>query len=39
VCLILSTAGSGGIDHMVNGTGRSSAAANPDIPVDVVRYP
>jgi hypothetical protein len=26
-----------GIDHVVNGTGRSSTAANPDAPVDVVR--
>jgi hypothetical protein len=37
--IFLSTAGSGGIDHVVNGTGKSSAAANPDAPVDVIRYP
>ena len=37
--IFLSTAGSGGIDHVVNGTGRSSTAANPDAPVDVVNYP
>jgi hypothetical protein len=37
--IFLSTAGSGGIDHVVNGTGRSSAAANPDAPVDVISYP
>jgi hypothetical protein len=37
--VFLSTAGSGGIDHVVNGTGRSSTAANPDTPVDVVSYP
>jgi hypothetical protein len=37
--IFLSTAGSGGIDHVVNGTGRSSTAANPDAPVDVVSYP
>jgi hypothetical protein len=37
--VFLSTAGSGGIDHVVNGAGRSSTAANPDIPVDVVSYP
>ena len=37
--IFLNTAGSGGIDHVVNGTGRSSTAANPDTPVDVVSYP
>ena len=37
--VFLSTAGSGGIDHVVNGTGRSSTAANPDVPVDVRSYP
>jgi hypothetical protein len=37
--VFLSTAGSGGIDHVVNGTGRSSTAANPDAAVDVVSYP
>jgi len=37
--IFLSTAGSGGISHVVNGTGRSSTAANPDAPVDVVSYP
>jgi hypothetical protein len=37
--IFLSTAGSGGIDHVVNGTGRSSTAKNPDTAVDVVRYP
>ena len=37
--IFLSTAGSGGIDHVVNGTGRSSTAANPDTAVDVISYP
>ncbi len=37
--VFLSTAGSGGIDHVINGTGRSSTAANPDTAVDVVSYP
>jgi hypothetical protein len=37
--IFLSTAGSGGIDHVVNGTGRPSTAANPDVPVDVLSYP
>ena len=37
--IFLSTAGFGGIDHVVDGTGRSSTAANPDAPVDVVNYP
>ena len=35
----LSTAGSGGITHVVNGVGSSSTVANPDAPVDVVSYP
>jgi len=35
----LSTAGFGGIDHVVNGTGRSSTVRNPDVPVDVISYP
>jgi hypothetical protein len=33
------TGGSGGILHVINGTGGSSTAANPDTPVDVVSYP
>ena len=37
--IFLSTAGSGGIDHVVNGAGRSSTAANPDTSVDVDSYP
>ena len=37
--VFLSTAGSGGIAHVVNGTGGSSTDANPDAPVDVVSYP
>ena len=37
--IFLSTTGSGGIDHVVNGAGRSSTAANPDAAVDVVGYP
>ena len=37
--VFLSTAGSGGIAHMVNGTGSPSTHANPDAPVDVVSYP
>jgi hypothetical protein len=37
--IFLNTAGSGGIDHVVNGTGKSSTAANPDTAVDVVSYP
>jgi hypothetical protein len=39
VTVFLSTAGSGGIDHVVDGTGGSSTAANPDTAVDVVSYP
>ena len=37
--IFLSTAGSGGIDHVVNATGGSSTAANPDTAVKVVNYP
>jgi len=37
--IFLSTAGSGGIDHVVNDTGGSSTAANPDAAVDVDGYP
>jgi hypothetical protein len=31
--------GSGGINSVINGTGGSSTAANPDVPVDVANYP
>jgi len=31
--------GSGGISSVINGTGGSSTAANPDTPVDVTSYP
>jgi hypothetical protein len=37
--IFLSTAGSGGILNVVNGTGGSSTIANPDVPVAVVSYP
>jgi hypothetical protein len=37
--IFLSTAGSGGILNVVNGTGGSSTIANPDVPVTVVSYP
>jgi hypothetical protein len=37
--IFLSTAGSGGIEHVVNETGGSSTAANPDAAVDVPSYP
>src|SRR5205807_6839094 len=37
--IFLSTAGSGGILHVVNNTGGSSTIANPDVPVTVVSYP
>jgi hypothetical protein len=37
--VFLSTAGSGGITHVVNGTGGSSTAANPDAAVVVASYP
>jgi hypothetical protein len=36
--IFLSTAGSGGILHVVNGTGSASTAANPDTPVNVTIY-
>jgi hypothetical protein len=39
VTVFLSTAGYGGIVHVVNGTGTSSTASNPDAPVNVVSYP
>ena len=39
VTIFLSTAGTGGIEHVVNSAGRASTAANPDRPVDVVSYP
>jgi hypothetical protein len=31
--------GGGTIDHVVNDTGGSASAANPDVPVDVISYP
>ena len=37
--IFLSTAGFGGIRHVVNDTGGSSTIANPDTPVTVVSYP
>ena len=37
--IFLSTAGSGGISHVVNETGGSSTIANPDKPVTVISYP
>ncbi len=37
--IFLSTAGFGGILHVVNDTGGSSTIANPDVPVTVVSYP
>ena len=37
--IFLSTAGFGGIQNVVNGTGGSSTIANPDTPVTVVSYP
>ena len=37
--IFLSTAGTGGITHVVNSTGGSSTAANPDAAVKVVSYP
>jgi hypothetical protein len=37
--IFLSTSGSGGIDHVVNGTGGSTTISNPDTPVDVTSYP
>ena len=37
--IFLSTAGFGGILHVINDTGGSSTIANPDVPVTVVSYP
>ena len=37
--IFLSTAGSGGILNVINGTGGSSTIANPDVPVTVVSDP
>ncbi len=37
--IFLSTAGAGGIQNVINGTGGSSTIANPDTPVTVVTYP
>ena len=37
--IFLSTAGFGGILHVINDTGGSSTIANPDTPVTVVSYP
>jgi len=37
--VFLAATGSGGIDHVVNSTGGSSTAANPDAAVDEVAYP
>jgi hypothetical protein len=37
--IFLSTAGSGGIQNVINNTGGSSTIANPDTPVTVVSYP
>ncbi len=37
--VFLSTAGFGGILHVINDTGGSSTIANPDAPVTVVSYP
>ena len=37
--IFLSTAGSGGILNVINGTGGSSTITNPDTPVTVVSYP
>ena len=37
--IFLSTAGSGGIEHVVNDTGKSSTAANADAAADVISYP
>jgi hypothetical protein len=37
--IFLSTSGTGGIQHVINGTGGSSTIANPDTPVTVVSYP
>jgi hypothetical protein len=37
--VFLSTSGSGGILHVINNTGGSSTAANPDVAVTVTSYP
>ena len=37
--IFLSTAGFGGINNVINGTGGSSTIANPDVVVPVVSYP
>ena len=37
--IFLSTAGSGGIESVINGVGGSVSIANPDTPSDVVSYP
>ena len=37
--IFLSTAGFGGILHVINDTGGSSTIVNPDVPVTVVSYP
>jgi hypothetical protein len=37
--IFLSMSGTGGIQHVINGTGGSSTIANPDTPVTVVSYP
>ncbi len=37
--IFLNSTASGGILHVVNNTGGSSTAANPDVPVTVVSYP
>ncbi len=39
VTIFLSTAGSGGIESVINGTGGPVSIANPDVPSDVVSYP
>jgi hypothetical protein len=39
VTIFLSTAGSGGIKTVINGTGGPVSIANPDTPSDVVSYP
>jgi hypothetical protein len=37
--IFLSSAGFGGVKHVINKTGGSATAANPDVPVTVVSYP
>jgi hypothetical protein len=39
VTIFLSTAGSGGIESVINGSGGPVSIANPDTPSDVVSYP